>query len=64
MLAANTSPNLNQVANTVNLAFTNPKGAKLLADFKQIILELSKSLSPFLSQQPRDLLIDCFFFAT
>lgn len=25
-----------------NLAFTNPKGAKLLADFKQIILELSK----------------------
>lgn len=25
-----------------NLAFNNPKGAKLLADFKQIILELRK----------------------
>lgn len=29
------------VATGVNLAFNNPKAAKLLADFKQIILELS-----------------------
>lgn len=31
----------------LNLAFTNPKGAKLLADFKQIILELSMTIVSF-----------------
>ena len=48
-----TSPNFSNPANMqttatsagLNLAFTNPKGAKLLADFKQIILELSKHLN-------------------
>lgn len=29
--------------NSVNLCLNNPKAAKLLADYKQIILELSKS---------------------
>lgn len=48
-----TSPTFSNPANMqttatsagLNLAFTNPKGAKLLADFKQIILELSKHLN-------------------
>jgi hypothetical protein len=42
---ANLNANSNSTATLIqNLKLTNPKAAKILADYKQIILELSKNL--------------------